>query len=190
MAALDLNERKRLPRGVTTGAGTYTSGTPIASRSQGTGPRVPSRVDFSSTPALQRAGQQIGQFVGSHSNPLLPAAPSTGRYTQSNVGRNRQRAIATPAQTHRHRWPRSGPLKRDRSRLQRRPTCWRNPNWGYPTSWLRLRRHCHLPSSPRSPTRSIPPHPVRRPSPVASLAAPRQRPGATTRPASPMPPSA
>jgi hypothetical protein len=67
--------RNELPPPVTTGIGQYTAGTPIAPRTaQGSVPVGPSRVDFSSTPALQK---------------LLQPAPASTGYTQSNVNANR-----------------------------------------------------------------------------------------------------
>ena len=81
---LDPNRnRNQLPPPVTTGRGAYTPGTPIAPR---TGPRVatPQRVDFSSTPALQKL--------------LQPAPASTKGYTQSNVNADRSGAgLVAPA---------------------------------------------------------------------------------------------
>ena len=71
----------QLPPPVTTGRGAYTPGTPIAPR---TGPRVPvaQRVDFSSTPALQR---------------LFQPAPASKGYTQSNVNAGRNRNVNASA---------------------------------------------------------------------------------------------
>lgn len=83
MPAIDPNQRKRssLPLGVTTGpVGTYTPGAPPLISRSAPNPRVPTRVDLPPLPA----------FLG-------PAPPSTGRYIQSNVGRNRQPTLGPPA---------------------------------------------------------------------------------------------
>lgn len=83
MPYIDPNQKKRLPLplGVTTGpSGTYTPGAPPLVSRSAANPRVPTRVDLPPLPA----------FLG-------PAPPSTGRYTQSNVGRNRQPTLAPPA---------------------------------------------------------------------------------------------
>jgi hypothetical protein len=73
------DEKTRLPRGVTTASGNYTAGTPITSRSaQGSVPVGPSRVDFSSTPRLQRVGQELSSIaLGGASQSASPKKATT-----------------------------------------------------------------------------------------------------------------
>lgn len=72
-------DENQLPRGVTTGTGKYTAGTPITSRSA---PRAPAiqRVDFSSTPRLKQAAgvlASVGTGGGSAAPGLIaPPVPS------------------------------------------------------------------------------------------------------------------